>query len=92
MKKLYQKNEICFAIGWIVVYLLSGCVKDQADPMDMSLRLPVLAGLITVLLLFIWKNGSAEKYGLCALTVPPRKLLWFAPMAILCSANLWLGV
>ena len=45
------------------------------------------------LLLFFWirKNGLTERYGLCKAELPARRFLWYIPLVILASRNLWNG-
>ena len=45
-----------------------------------------------ILFLFIRKNGLSERYGLCKSSVPARKLLYYVPLIVLVTVNLWNGV
>ena len=91
MKKLYEKSEITFAIVWIVIYCivignLRGTFGD-ASPWPLL----GLAVLTAVIALFIAKNGLAKKYGLSAWPSDQKRYLWFIPMWILTTGNLWGG-
>lgn len=46
------------------------------------------------LFLFFWirKNGLMERYGLCKTKLPASRFLWYIPLIILASRNLWNGV
>ena len=63
MKKLYQKNELTFAILWIVGYVV---LFSLADGLSESTGIPKLYTLFlsfimaAVLLAFICKNGLKE--------------------------------
>ena len=43
------------------------------------------------LFIFIQKNDLMEKYGLCKSFVPARHFLYYVPLIILASGNLWNG-
>lgn len=91
MKKLYEKSEITFAILWIVVYTVSmGNLRNLVDD-----SLWMMLGLIVfsvLMFLFVWKNGLMEKYGLSAWAKNCRAMLWFLPLWVITTINLWGGV
>ena len=91
MKKLYEKSEITFAILWIVLYTVSmGNLRNLEDDSPY-----MMAGLILIsvwMLLFVWKNGLLEKYGLSGWAGNSRAMLWFLPLWIITTLNLWGGI
>lgn len=95
MKKLYQKDETWFAVLWIVLYVV---LFQNADNISNSMAFPKLitapVGLIlsAVLYGFIRKNGLTTYYGLCPFKGDNKAYLYFLPLVILCSTNLWRGV
>ena len=91
MKKLYEKSEIAFAILTIVVYtVVMGTLRNQGDDSPwMMLGLIVISA---VMLLFVIRNGLTEKYGLSGWAKNSREMLWFIPLWIVASCNLWGGV
>lgn len=91
MKKLYEKSEILFAVFWIVVYTVSmGNLRNLGDDSPyMMLGLIVISALM---LLFVWKNGLTQKYGLAAWAKNNRAMLWFIPLWVIASCNLWGGI
>ena len=91
MKKLYEKSEITFAILWIVIYTVGmGTLRNLGDESPwMMLGLIVISA---VMYLFVRKNGLTEKYGLAAWAKNNRAMLWFIPLWIIASCNLWGGV
>ena len=91
MKKLYDKSEITFAILSIVVYTVSmGMLRNLGDDSPwMMLGLIVLSA---IMFLFVMKNGLMEKYGLAGWAKNNREMLWFIPLWIIASCNLWGGV
>lgn len=95
LKKLYEKSGIWFAVAWIVAYVVLASAGDrmsEALGVSKSITLPILLVLSAILYFFVRKNGLAEKYGLCKPRLPAAKLLFYAPLLILLTANLWYGV
>lgn len=95
MKKLYAKNETSFAILWIIVYCVLFSVGDnlsEAFGIEKIVALPIALLLSIFLLVFIKKNGLSEKYGLCKSNVPASKMLFYIPIIIIITMNLWYGI
>lgn len=94
LKKLYEKSGIWFAVAWIVAYVVLASAGDrlsEALGVSKSITLPILLVLSAILYFFVRKNGLAEKYGLCKPRLPAAKLLFYAPLLVLLTANLWYG-
>ena len=91
MKKLYDKSEILFAILWIVTYTAGmGSLRNLGDDSPyMALGLIVISALM---FLFVRKHDLSEKYGLAGWAKNSRAMLWFIPLWILASGNLWGGI
>lgn len=95
MKKLYEKNEQTFAIVWIVVYC---ALQSFANPLNKKIGIEYSANAIfcilqsVILFTFIKKNNLQERYGLCKSPVPARRFLYYVPLFILATGNLWNGV
>lgn len=95
MKKLYEKNELTLAIVWIVVYCL---LQSLANPLNNVIGIAYAASAVfcvlqtVVLFAFIRKNGLQKRYGLCKSSVPAWRFLYYVPLLILASGNLWNGV
>lgn len=95
MKKLYEKNELTFAIVWIVVYCV---LQSLANTLNKVIGIQyatsaVFCVLQTIILFtFIQKSGVQKRYGLCKSPVPAWRFLYYAPLIILASGNLWNGV
>lgn len=95
LKNLYDKSPIRFAIGWIIVYCVLFSVGDALSAMaglEKSVTLAVGLLLSAVLFLFLKKNRLMKDYGLCPSQVPARVVLWYLPLLLLLTANLWFGV
>ena len=92
MKKLYEKNEVLFAVLWILVYCfvlvpIRGNFGDES--IWMTLALLLFAAGITI---FVKSNHLEEKYGLTGWPKNTRRFLYFLPMWIIVTGNLWGGV
>ncbi len=94
MKKLYEKNELTFAIVWIVVYCV---LQSLANPLNKAIGVAYAASAVfgvlqtAVLFAFIRKNNLRKRYGLCKSSVPACRFLYYVPLLILASGNLWNG-
>ena len=95
MKKLYEKNELTFAIVWIVMYCV---LQSLANPLNKAIGVAYAASsafciLQTVALFaFIRKNNLQKRYGLCKSPVPACRFLYYVPLVVLASGNLWNGI
>ena len=95
MRKLYEKNELRFAIAWIVVYCV---LQSLANPLNKAIGIGYAASAAfcilqtVVLFTFIRKNDLQQRYGLCRSSVPAGRFLYDVPLLILASGNLWNGV
>lgn len=94
LKKLYEKNEILFAVLWIAAYCLLMSLGDALSAvlgLEKSVTLAVGLILCTVLLLFLKKNGLLQAYGFHRPKVPARRVLFYIPVFLMLTANLWYG-
>ena len=95
MKKLYEKNELTFAIVWIVIYCVLQSLANSFNEIigiDFSAN-AVLCILQTIILFaFIKKNNLMERYGLCKSSIPASRFLYYIPLIIFASGNLWNGI
>lgn len=95
IKKLYEKSEIWFAVAWIIAYCVLKSVGDNLSAsvgIGDSCTVPILLVLSVVLYLFVKNNGLSEKYGLCKSQVQASKMLFYIPVLIFLTGNLWYGV
>ena len=95
LKKLYEKSEIGFAVAWIIAYVVIVSTADNISAdlgIEKVVTLPILIALSAILYFFVKKNDLTEKYGLCKSQMPAGKMLYYAPLLVLLTANLWYGV
>ena len=91
MRKLYEKKEILFAVLWIVAYcVILGTIRGNYGDESVAMLIALLvfaAGIIA----FVKANHLEEKYGLAGWPKDMKKYLFFIPMWILATGNIWDG-
>lgn len=91
MKNIYMKNEVLFAVLWIIVYCaasisIRGTFGDGSGWMTIVLLAITIGATI-----FVKKYHLEEKYGLTGWPKNVGRYLYFIPMWILVTGNLWDG-
>lgn len=95
MYRLYKKNVMNFSLMWIIAYVV---LLSAADSFSVSLGFKKIitapVSIIFALLIFgfIKKHNLTEQYGLCSLTGSLKNYLYFIPLILIISVNLWNGV
>ena len=102
MKKLYEKNEVSFALVWIALYVvvmniaLQVCdgFDDLADKTVQQMLVPVVCITVLAVALTVWilRNGLTGKFGLCRFKGNPKDFLWFLPLIAMSCINLKNGL
>ena len=91
MLKLYEKNEILFAVLWIALYcVVLGTIRGNFGDESIAMLIALLvftAGIIA----FVKANHLEEKYGLAGWPDNMKRYLFFIPMWILATGNIWGG-
>lgn len=92
MKKQYEKNQLAFALLWIAVYCIvtipiRGACGDESPAMLLGLAV-IAAGILAFLKIF----RLEERYGLVKWRGRAGDYLYFLPMLLLMTGNLWGGV
>ena len=91
MRKLYEKKEILFAVLWIVAYcVILGTIRGNFGDESICMLIALLvftAGIIV----FVKTNHLEGKYGLAGWPKDMKKYLFFIPMWILATGNIWDG-
>lgn len=94
LNRLYETSELWFALFWIIVYCVSNSVTNLlSDAMGINSAVTFIWNVLLTLILLRWlkENRLLEKYGLCLTEVPASRFLWYVPLAVIVSRNLWLG-
>jgi len=95
MNKLYNASELGFSIFFIILYVVGASLCDMfSDMIGISkvFTLPFLLILSAILLFWIIKNKLSIKYGLCRPNFNAKYFLYYIPLLILISTNIWFGV
>ena len=95
LKKLYDKSQIWFSIAWIIAYCVLLSVGDALSAsigIEKSVTLVIGIVLSAILLLFLKKHGLSMDYGLCAPKASTKSMLYYIPIIVMLTANLWYGV
>lgn len=91
MRKLFEKHETFMCILLIVLYIIinSFCIQNFGITDYRSTIINTIFSLVLVLLMIHLKRVSY--YGLRKVT-NPKKYLYFIPLCIIASVNLWNGI
>ena len=102
MKKLYDKNEVSFALVWIGLYVIvmnialqfCGGFDNLEEKSILQVLIPVVCIAVLALGATAWivKNGLAGKYGLCSFKGSMGAFLWFLPLMLMSCVNLKNGL
>lgn len=91
MRRLYETKEVLFAVLWIVAYcVVMTPIKGQFGYGSAWWLLAMLAFTIGIMV-FVRLNHLEEKYGLMGFPKDMKRYLFFIPMFILATGNLWDG-
>lgn len=94
MTGLYKKNELTFSLLWIALYVVLLSVADSISTSFGTAKIitaPLCVIMSVFLAIWIAKNGLKEKYGLKKVKINYSKYLYFLPLIIISSTNLWGG-
>lgn len=95
MTQLYKKNELTFSLVWIAIYVVLCSIADNLSESLGAVKLitaPLCVGMTAFLVVWIVKNGVCEKYGLQKVEGDYGKYLYFLPLVVISSTNLWGGI
>lgn len=91
MRKLCEKKEVLFAVLWIVVYcVVMAPIKGQFGYGSIWWLLAMIM-FAAGSLMFVKVNHLEEKYGLTGFPKDMKRYMFFVPMFILATGNLWDG-
>ena len=95
MKKLYEKNELNFALIWIGIYVVAFSLGENisaAVGVAKCVTTPLCVIMTGILYYWIRQSGLQEKYGLCKMEGTAKSWLYFIPLVLLASTNMWGGL
>ena len=94
MKKLFDKNEVTFAIIIIVIYVVgSSLMMNLSELIGIPFVFEAVfdIALTAVLAVFVAKNGLKEYFGLCKPEVSAGKMLFYIPLLLTASVGIIFG-
>ena len=91
MRKLYEKREVLFAILWIAAYCTVMTAAKGQFGYGSGWCLLALAAFAAGITAVVLKWNLREKYGLSGWPKNAKRFLYFIPMWILATGNLWDG-
>lgn len=95
MKKIFEKNEITFAVILIVIYVVvSSAMKRVSDSIGVEWLAEMFFGIVlsAVILIFIKMNGLKDYLGLCKSKVESSKMLFYIPLWVIPTMPLVFGL
>ena len=95
MKKLYEKSQLNFFLLWLLIYIgIQNLGQSLGASLESGWYVAGPCNLLLGLFLYFWvkKNGLCSYYRLGKLGVSAKKLLWFLPLILLSTDNLWGGI
>ena len=95
MKKLFEKDEVWFAILWIIAYVVLFATADSlSEELGVPRLLTVFVGLLLSFVLydFIRKNDLTRYLGLCCVHGGVKRFFYIVPLVIIASVNFWNGL
>lgn len=95
MFRFYKKNLLNFSLVWIFAYVFIFSAADsfsEALGTEKILTAPVSLLFAGVLFGFLKRHDLMEECGLCAFRGNVRNYLYFLPLVLIASTNLWNGV
>ena len=92
MRKFYEKHEVLFAVLWIVAYcVVMATLKGEFGYGSVWMLLGLLA-FAAGIAAFVKANHLEKKYGLAGWPKDMKRYLFFIPLWIIASGNLWDGI
>ncbi|MCR5306806.1 MAG: CPBP family intramembrane metalloprotease [Oscillospiraceae bacterium] len=92
--KLFQKNEVLFAVLLIVIYVVgSSVMQSVSDAVGIAFLAEMLFNLLmsAVLLWFIRKNRLSDYVGLRKPEISASKMLYYIPLLLIAAAPAFFG-
>ena len=95
LEKLYKKSEVWFAVVFIIAYVVGDSFLIQASEtagLEMLYTIPYNLVLLGIIFAFIGKNNLLGYYGINKIKCKAGKLLYYVPLVIIATVNIWFGV
>ena len=95
MKKLYEKKPLAFALIWIGIYCtvqsLGNMISSRIG-INESANAVLAAAQAVFMLLWLHRSGLTQTFGLNKPAQSAERMLYYIPLALICTRNLWNGL
>ena len=92
MRKLYDNKRILFAVLWIVLYcVVMTYLKGNFGYQSIAMLIGIIAFAVAIIL-FVKTNHLEKECGIASWPENTKRFLYFIPMWILATGNLWDGI
>ena len=95
MTKIYNKNKLTFSLIWIGIYVVIASVADNLSESIGTAKIittPLFIIMSIVLIIWVKKNRLTRVFGLTGTVQWNSSVMYYIPLLILITANLWNGV
>lgn len=95
LEKLYMKSEVWFAVIFIIAYVIGDSIFIEASEnagWEMIYTIPYNLLLLGIMFAFIGKNHLFGYYGINKVRCKANRLLYYVPLAIIATVNIWFGI
>ena len=95
MYQLYKKDSMEFTLIWIGIYCI---IQSLANGLSAWIGIPKSANAVLALaqsaylLWWLHKNGLLRNFHLNKPTQPAKNMLFYLPLLLISTSNLWLGI
>ena len=95
LNKLYRKSQVWFAVLFILAYVIGNSYLIELSinsGLEMVYTIPYNLVLLGIIFTFIRKNQLSSYYGLNKVESKAKDLLYYIPLVIIATVNIWLGI
>lgn len=95
MKQLYEKSQLGFALLWIGIYVVAfGAADGISTTIGVEKLVTAVLALALSVGLLAWLKGQKllAQFGLVKSKASAKQFLYYLPLAVMASVNLWGGV
>ncbi len=94
INKLYENSELYFSLVFIFIYcFVNSLANNISEKIGIESSVTFLFNIIfsVFLYIFIKRKNLLKYYGICRSNISADRFLWYIPLIIFTSNNLWLG-
>ncbi len=94
MNYLYKKSKLLFSLIWIAAYVVLSTLADKFSGeigIKKVINAPLFAAMVLIMIMFITRNKLQKEYGLCSFKGSYKGVLFYIPLIVILSINLWNG-